>query len=88
MHVAVELATVPLSAPQVILESGAFSAVRYRVTVLVVGMFCVAIATDTWGRRVDGDVGTIGLAVRYCGSATPFMPVTCTVGIPEGSGGA
>lgn len=88
VQVAVELATVPLKAPQVMVESGAFSDVRYRVTVVVVGMFCAAITTDTGVDELMVTSGTIGLAVGYCGAATPFTLVTCTAGIPEGSGGA
>jgi hypothetical protein len=87
VHVAVELATVPDSAPHVILVSDAFSDVRYKVTVLVIGTFCAAIDTDTGTAEVIVTSGTIGLAVGYCGAFTPFTLVTCTAGVPEGSGG-
>jgi len=87
VHVAVELATVPASAPHVIFASGAFSDVRYKVTVLVIGTFCAAIATDTGAAEVMVTSGTVGLAVGYCGAFTPFTLVTCTAGVPEGSGG-
>jgi hypothetical protein len=87
VQVAVELATVPVSAPHVIFSSGAFSDVRYRVTVLVVGIFCAAMVTDTAAAEVIVTSGTVGLAVGYCGALTPFTLVTCTAGVPEGSGG-
>src|SRR5579863_10451115 len=87
VQVAVALATVPDKAPQVALLSGAFSEVRYKVTVVVVGIFCVAMATVTGAETLMVTSGTIGLAVGTAGAVTPFTLTTCTVGVPLGSGG-
>jgi hypothetical protein len=86
-HVAVELAIVPESGPQVTAVSGPLSDVRNSFTIVLVGMFCAEIATDTGAAELIVTSGTVGLAVGNMGAFTPLTLTTCTVGTPDGSGG-
>ena len=88
VQVAVELPIVPESAPHMIVESGPLSEVRYSEMVVLVGIFCAAIATVTGVAELIVTSGTVWLACGYWGAATPATLVTCIAGAPDGSGGA